>query len=295
MVLTLLPMTALAAGMTERKSSSTIAVTIDLNTTYYDSQAEGWNAAVTAGAATVKLLADWKAAEGSFGTGAGFGDGTEGGTGAILVPASKTITLDLNRFNINRALDAAQANGNAITVNGVLTLMDSVGSYDKETYTYTAGGVYGGFNSGSGGGVIVNETGTLNMEGGRIGYPLKADKTGLESNRVAEGAKGAGVYMNGTMNFTHGYIHNNTANGTANNLYLPASKTLNLTAGVASDAVDVGVSTESSELGIVIATYAGTDASASNAALSFFSDDNWRGTALNKTTKTISLRSFTRR
>lgn len=76
----------------------------------YDDFATGWNAAVAATSAIVTLFDDWTATDGSFGTGDGFG------SGAIYIPKNKTITLDLNGHNIDRALTAASTSGHVIWV-----------------------------------------------------------------------------------------------------------------------------------------------------------------------------------
>ncbi|WP_352416071.1 hypothetical protein, partial [Oscillibacter ruminantium] len=69
------------------------------------------------GQVTVKLLAEWTAAGGSFGTGAGFGNGSSG-SGGILVPYGKSITLDLNGKTIDRGLTAATDYGSVIRIAG---------------------------------------------------------------------------------------------------------------------------------------------------------------------------------
>ena len=114
-----------------KSSPAAMAVALDgSNYTYYANQADGWNAAVggsNTASTVVKLLADWTAAATSdtvtydngfgnksysiatsFGTGAGFGFNDTANKGYIRVPADKTVTLDLNGHNIDRALKTSQ-------------------------------------------------------------------------------------------------------------------------------------------------------------------------------------------
>lgn len=87
----------------------------------------------------------------------------------LEVPADKTVTLDLNGHTIDRALTAAMANGNVITVNGALTVTDS-----SATDTQAGSGkITGGYITGSyaqyGGGVYVYGNGaTFTMKDGSI-------------------------------------------------------------------------------------------------------------------------------
>ena len=108
--------------------------------------------------------------------------------GALVVPAGKTVVLDLNGFNLNRNLASAQADGCVIINNGTLAIMGE-------------GEIKGGNNSDNGGGIVNN--GTFTLYGGKI-----------TANHAAQGA---GVYNsvanNGTVGFwmTGGLIDGNTA------------------------------------------------------------------------------------
>ena len=108
--------------------------------------------------------------------------------GALIVPAGKTVVLDLNGYTLNRNLGAAQANGCVIINNGTLAIMGE-------------GEIKGGNNSDNGGGIVNN--GTFTLYGGKI-----------TANHAAQGA---GVYNsvanNGTVGFwmTGGLIDGNTA------------------------------------------------------------------------------------
>ncbi len=128
----------------------------------------------------------------------------------LTVGNSKTVTLDLRGWTIDRGLTNSDAvdNGYVIFVEtgSELTIKDTTPSGN--------GTITGGNNTGNGGGIYNN--GTLNIQGGRI--------TG---NKVAEGKNGGAIYNNGTLTMRGTpYITDNTANGTANNIYLPAAHSI---------------------------------------------------------------------
>ncbi|MBQ9003169.1 MAG: InlB B-repeat-containing protein [Eggerthellaceae bacterium] len=109
---------------------------------------------------------------------------------ALVVPEGKSVTIDLNRFRINRQLESAVENGNVITVNGNLTV--------KDTTNTQAGVILGGYNGGYGGGVVVGSSGNFTLAGGTI-----SDNTAV---------LGGGVYVHegGTVTLTGGSITGNT-------------------------------------------------------------------------------------
>jgi stringent starvation protein B len=115
----------------------------------------------------------------------------EGTDGALVVPAGKTVVLDLNGFSLDRNLASEQADGCVIINNGTLAITDNVGGAE----------IKGGYNSGNGGGIVNN--GTFTLYGGKI-----------TANHAAQGA---GVYNsvanNGTVGFwmTGGLIDGNEA------------------------------------------------------------------------------------
>ena len=80
------------------------------------------------------------------------------GDKALVVPAGKSVSIDLNGCTVDRGLTAAQPNGNVFTVYGSLTVTD--------TSTNKAGKITGGNTDGNGGGVYVGNTGTFNLSGG---------------------------------------------------------------------------------------------------------------------------------
>ena len=119
----------------------------------------------------------------------------------LVVPNSKSVTLNLGGHNIDRNLASATTNGYVIQVEsgGELTIAGS-------------GNIKGGYNNGNGGGILNN--GTLNIQGGSI--------TG---NRVSSGNNGAGIYNNGifSMQGAPYVVGNYVGAGTdnPNNIYLP--------------------------------------------------------------------------
>ncbi|MEG1264330.1 MAG: fibronectin type III domain-containing protein, partial [Clostridia bacterium] len=214
-------------------------VSIGDATTSYTSFADAWNAAVAGSSsttATVKLLDNWTATmpsgstTTSFGTGAGFGDGTAESTGYILVPSEKTIILDLNGQTIDRGLTSAVEYGNVITVSGNLTL--------KDTSAGKKGTITGGNNSDGGGVYVAGEDsagGTFTMEGGSIA----GNTAGI----------GGGVYVDGTFNVSgaakvSGNTETMSGVSAACNVYLNAGKTITVVGeltGNASISVTTGV------------------------------------------------------
>ncbi len=104
---------------------------------------------------------------------------------ALVIPADKTVVLELNGFSINRGLTAAVENGSVIVNNGTLAIMGE-------------GVITGGNTTGNGGGVLNN--GIFTLYGGEI--------TGNAA------AIGGGVYNNGGAQgfwMTGGLIDNNAA------------------------------------------------------------------------------------
>lgn len=123
----------------------------------------------------------------------------------IEIPADKNITLDLNGHTISCAADATFS---AITVKGILTLVDT--SEDgKGTITGGQGGGTGSSQEPNfGGSVYVSSNATFNMEGGHI----SGNKS--KGNYYSDLRGGCGVYVQweGTFNLSGGYIENNTLN-----------------------------------------------------------------------------------
>ena len=103
---------------------------------------------------------------------------------ALIIPADKIITIDLNGHTIDRNLESAVENGNVITNNGTLSLVGADGT------------ITGGKNTANGGAIVNN--GTLNITGTTI--------TGNVSYK-----DGGAVYNSGTVNFESGTMSYNSA------------------------------------------------------------------------------------
>jgi predicted secreted protein/stringent starvation protein B len=114
---------------------------------------------------------------------------------ALVVPAGKTVVLELNGQTINRALTSAIANGSVIINNGILAITDTEG-----------GKIIGGNTTGNGGGILNN--GTLTLYGGEITGNKAAGQGGGVYNTVTNTAT-TGFWMTG------GLIDNNTASNYA--------------------------------------------------------------------------------
>ena len=126
--------------------------------------------------------------------------------------------LDLNGKNIDRGLQNAAANGNVITANSLLTIKDS-STLDSSKQ----GRITGGYNSDdTGGGLYVNNKGSIILQGGNItgnktkgkGGGVKVDEYeflmqgGSITGNEASGEGGA-VYAQGTFIMKGGSITGN--------------------------------------------------------------------------------------
>ena len=132
---------------------------------------------------------------------------------ALIIPAGKEITLDLNGYTLDRNLSAAAEDGRVIVNNGILTIKDSSAAQ--------TGTVTGGYYNGDGGAILNNKTRTLKIEGGIF--------TGNTGNH------GGVVYNMGTLNMTGGSMHGNTANGNGGAVWNGRQGVLNLSGGVITD------------------------------------------------------------
>lgn len=159
---------------------------------------------------------------------------TDGGTAVLvsditltepLVAASgKTVTLDLNGKTIDRGLTEGPGafSGNVITVNGCLTLNDSIGS----------GRITGGRKDSftGGGGIYVAGTGALTMNGGSVSGNTAE---GNSVNGGIVGGYGGGVYVakDGSFTMSGGDISNNRSAGNGGGIYLEANSSLSMSNG----------------------------------------------------------------
>lgn len=227
-------MPVLSAGAENVPPGVVGAVSVDTVTTYYyDTKASGgmtamWNDAVSAKSATVKLYADWNAEKGTCLVTEGKGMAFDG---VICVPKGHEVTVDLNGFSINRALETAVENGEVICVEqgATLNLTDTTASGG------TAGKVTGGWNTDGAGGIQVEAGGTLNLWGGCItqnssdtsggGILLKGENsrlymTGGSVTQNAAAVNGGGIAMiDASLEIVNGTISENASSGSGGGIY----------------------------------------------------------------------------
>ena len=187
----------------------------------------------------------------------------------LTIPDGKSITIDLAGCTLNRNLDEAEEEGNVITVNGGLTVTDSVGG----------GVITGGSNTGTGGGIFVE--GTFTLDGGTIsgnkgtyggGVQIGFGATFTMSGGTISGNEatyGGGVLCDefGTFNLSGSpVIQDNTANGKTENVKLESDAEIRI-AGKLDDTASVGV-TMASQTGVFT-----TGLSGKGTADNFTSDD----------------------
>ncbi len=150
---------------------------------------------------------------------------------ALVIPADKSITIDLNGHTIDRHRSSFTDGGEVFTVSGTLGIVDN--SYDKD------GAVRGGY--GAGGGFVVKSGGTLTLHNGTI--TGNHGKDGGGGVRVEGGgefetfggsitgnvsdADGGGVYNGGTFTNAVCTISNNTSGGMGGGVYTSGSATFN--------------------------------------------------------------------
>lgn len=140
---------------------------------------------------------------------AGYGTlcyGTYSKNDSPLIPAGANILLNLNGKTIDKNLGHGN-NGEVFGVSGVLTIIDSTADPFG-----TTGVIKGGFFDDSGAGIIIRDSGFLNMFGGNI----------CENRIVADcDADGAGVLaiQDATFNMYGGKISNNEITFGNNNIF----------------------------------------------------------------------------
>lgn len=158
---------------------------------------------------------------------------------ALVFPADRGLTLDLNGHTIDRALTSAIADGSAIIVRGMLTVTDSA----------SGGVITGGCTTGSGGGISMEANAMVTLEGGTVtGNTAKygggvnltsfADLTvdgGVISGNTATN-HGAGVYLETDtfLTLASGSISNNTAARNGGGVYGGQYTTFDMTGGTLS-------------------------------------------------------------
>ena len=141
------------------------------------------------------------------------------GSVALTVSKSANVTLDLNGFKIDRAMDASEKQGNVIIVNGKLTVTD--------TSSDGTGKITGGWTDGTGGGVWVRAGAIFTLAGGTIdgntasnlggGVYLSGSKSnfimtgGAITGNTAKNGGGIGMDSTGSVEISGGTVSGNTA------------------------------------------------------------------------------------
>ena len=174
-------------------AESVVAQVIDSkgNATDYTTFEDAWKEAVNYGK-TFKLLSNWMASGGDFGANesnkATFFNG-----GALSVPPSYSVTIDLNGYKISRDKGV-----NNMTDDGsVIRLFDGASITINDTSENQKGAIERG-SSNYGGGIYAPSNNTVTMNGGRI--------------HLCNGYYGGGVYLDSTSKFimNGGRIEHNT-------------------------------------------------------------------------------------
>ena len=150
---------------------------------------------------------------------------------ALVIPANKSITIDLNGYTIDRHRSSYTDGGEVFTVLGTLGIVDSP--------VAKKGVVRGGY--GAGGGFVVKDGGTLKLQGGTVtgnhaangGGGVRVERGGTLntyggsiSGNVSD-ADGGGVYNGGTFTNAVCTINSNTANGLGGGVYTSGPTTFN--------------------------------------------------------------------
>lgn len=134
--------------------------------------------------------------------------------GRLDINNGKTVTIDLNGHTLTRQMTAADDGGQVIFVanGGSLTIKDSS----------TGGKITGGWAY-QGGGIYVQEGGSLTITGGAITGNRADQKNGYYGF-----GGGVEVQSGGTMTMTGGTITGNTAGGAGNGVYQNQNVTFNI-------------------------------------------------------------------
>ena len=171
-----------------------------------------------------KLMGNWTASGGSFGSGRGFGiTYSADSSGCLLAPKGTNICLDLDGHNIDRRLTTAVASGTVIYVTGIFELTDS-----STEDTTLQGKIIGGFvgAAGFGGGITVPSAGgTFKLSGGNIYANRGLDFVSSSGGIMISGNVKSFFYMSG------GRVENNVSPGVGG-VYAGNGSTTYLSGGV---------------------------------------------------------------
>ena len=168
---------------------------------------------------------------------------------ALVIPADKSITLNLSGFTLDRGLSKAGPvkNGNVITNSGILTLTgtgtvtggnnsgDGGGIVNYSIMTMSGGTISGNTTSLSGGGIY--NWGKMDLNGGTI--------TGNLAKGETDSGQGGGVLNYGMLNVSGSPVITDNTGKTGNDLFLrETNQTIHIT-GEMTDSAKIGVRTES--------------------------------------------------
>ncbi len=167
--------------------------------TDYTSFQEAWSQAVSQGGTypvTFTMHQNWTAdSSGSLGSGTGFSNG------GLSYSGKNNLTIDLNGCFIDRNLLTPTENGNVITVSSTLTIVDSKSDSYTVSKLFKGGAIKNGANTKRGGGIVVADNATLNMNGGTVLNCVSTDDGGgisIESSGAKLNVDSGAFYGNRT-------------------------------------------------------------------------------------------------
>lgn len=214
-------------------------------------KAQIWNDAVNMSVSngvqvTIKLVDNWSAVNGSFGSGVGFSI-----TGGLYIPENADVVLDLNNYTINRGLtDVIESDGKKSGMviwvqNSRFTLNDSsVAGQGKISGGYTNGP--SGDSIDSGGGILIHSA-EFEMRGGILshnhctiggGFYIYRGVCNIYGGTIENNTAsyGGGIYaMKSVINIFSVTIKNNTANVDGGVAQLHSYNTVNISGGLYKD------------------------------------------------------------
>lgn len=214
-------------------------------------KAQIWNDAVNMSVSngvqvTIKLVDNWSAVNGSFGSGVGFSI-----TGGLYIPENADVVLDLNNYTINRGLtDVIESDGKKSGMviwvqNSKFTLNDSsVAGQGKISGGYTNGP--SGDSIDSGGGILIHSA-EFEMRGGILshnhctiggGFYIYRGVCNIYGGTIENNTAsyGGGIYaMESVINIFSVTIKNNTANSDGGVAQLHSYNTVNISGGLYKD------------------------------------------------------------
>ena len=147
----------------------------------------------------------------------------------LSISPQRTVYLDLAGKKIDRGLVSAASNGYVLYIRCNLTITDSVGG----------GQITGGYNSGFGGGILVQE-GSLTLKGGSVInnkstadgggiYSLSSAKVIIDGGIVTfnqSWSRGGGVYAAGDFEIKSGEVSHNISSAKGGGLYVAGGCTV---------------------------------------------------------------------